>query len=304
LTALPYSDKPLSPIRVWWLAIRPKTLPAAIAPVILAIAAASTEGAFRLDVSLEILVGALLLQIASNLANDVFDFEKGADTKARLGPLRVTQAGLLSPAAMKRALIVVLLLAVGIGAPLVTVGGWPVVVIGVFAMLSAVAYTAGPYPLGYHGLGDVFAFAFFGPIAVGGTMWLEGAPLGPKFLLLGSAVGVLTTNILVVNNLRDVAQDRVANKRTLVVRLGTKAGRAQYRGLMVLAYGMVVLGVVTEVLPTLALLVFGAAPVAAWLCIKLGRSEGQKMNVLLARTAQHLLLFAVLLSLGLLVTLW
>jgi 1,4-dihydroxy-2-naphthoate polyprenyltransferase len=270
-----------------------------VAPVLVGVATARSDSAFRWDVSLGAMAGAILLQIASNLANDVFDYEKGADTEQRLGPTRAAQSGLLSSRAIKRALFGVLLMAMGVGTWLGSVGGWPVIAVGSAAILSAIAYTGGPFPLGYHGLGDIFVFAFFGPVAVGTTAWLEGAPLGPKVLLLGCVMGVLCVNILVVNNLRDVQQDRTAGKRTLVVRFGTRAGQIQYAGLMFLAYGLVATGVATGSLPLACSLVLAAVPVSVRLSERVGRETGRAMNELLARTAQHLLLFAVLLSLGL-----
>lgn len=283
----------------FFLAIRPRTLPAALSPVLVAVAAADGLGHFRADVALGAPTVALLLQIASNLANDLFDFLKGADRGGRLGPLRTAEAGLLTTRALGIAVAVCLGLALLIGTYFVTIGGWSVVVLGVLAMLSAVAYTGGPFPLAYHGLGDLFAFAFFGPIAVMLTMHLMGAPLEAAAWLLGSAIGLLTTNILVVNNLRDVDQDRRAEKRTLVVRFGRNFGLLQYRGSLAGAYGLVVGGTVVGELPLACLLALLALPFGLTLERKLTRSEGVAMNALLAATARHLLGFALLLAVGL-----
>src|SRR6185503_15872793 len=153
--------------------------------------------------ALAALAGALLIQIATNLANDYFDFVKGADTSARVGPVRVTQAGLLSPDAVKRGMIVALVAALLVGIYLVSVGGWPIVVIGLASLACAVGYTAGPFPLAYLGLGDLFVFVFFGLVAVSGTYYVQALDFSAESFLAGAAVGALSTAILVVNNLRD-----------------------------------------------------------------------------------------------------
>ncbi len=282
----------------YWLAIRPRTLPAALAPILVAVAAAGHVGHFRADVAIGATSVALLLQIASNLANDLFDFQQGADRKDRVGPLRTAEAGLLTPRELGLAVVVCLCAALVIGALFVAIGGWPVIVLGLLAMLSAVAYTGGPFPLAYHGLGDLFAFIFFGPVAVMLTMHLMGAPLGASAWMLGTMVGLLTTNILVVNNLRDAEQDRRVQKRTLVVRFGRSFGLTQYRASLATAYILLIIGVVTQLLPTPSLLALLGLPLGLALERRITQSEGSAMNALLAATARHLFGFALLTAIG------
>ncbi|TVP55468.1 MAG: 1,4-dihydroxy-2-naphthoate polyprenyltransferase [Gemmatimonadales bacterium] len=219
-------------VRAWLLAIRPRTLPAAVAPVVVGTGMASARGVADPWPAIAALVGALLLQIATNLANDYFDFVKGSDTEERIGPVRVVQAGILSPAAVRRATALTLALAATVGAYLVWVGGIPILVIGLAALLCAVAYTGGPFPLAYHGLGDLFVFVFFGPVAVAGTYWVQARSFDPDLLLAGAGIGALITAILVVNNLRDRKTDAETGKRTLAVRLGDTGSQVQYVGLV------------------------------------------------------------------------
>lgn len=173
------------------------------------------------------LAGAVLIQIATNFINDAIDFEKGADTGERLGPLRVTQAGLLSASAVMRGAVVCLVGAALCGIPLILRGGWPLLAIGLASMAMAYAYTGGPYPLAYHGLGELFVIVFFGLIAVGGTYYVLTLRLTPAALLAGLAAGCLATVLLVINNLRDVESDRRAAKKTLAVRFGERFARLE-----------------------------------------------------------------------------
>ncbi|TVP42545.1 MAG: 1,4-dihydroxy-2-naphthoate polyprenyltransferase [Gemmatimonadales bacterium] len=226
----------------WLQAIRPRTLPAAIAPVVVGAAMAGRWEVFSLGPAAAALVCALLIQVATNLANDYFDFLKGGDTEHRVGPTRVVQAGLLSPTAVWRATVLVLVAATGVGIYLVWMGGWPILVVGLLALVCAVAYTGGPFPLAYHGLGDVFAFVFFGPVAVAGTVWVQGRFFHPEFLLAGAGVGALVTAILVVNNLRDRTTDAQAGKRTTAVRFGLRGTRAFYLALLLVAAAVPPLG--------------------------------------------------------------
>jgi len=287
--------------RAWMLASRPATLPAAAVPVLVGTAAALGEGArFHPLVFTATLLAALLIQIGTNFANDYSDFHRGADHEGRLGPVRVTQSGLLSHAAVRRGIVVAFGLAVGLGAYLVWVGGWPIVLIGVLSILSGLAYTGGPWPFGYHGLGDVFVFVFFGLVAVTGTAYLQTGTWSPLALAAAVPVGLLVTNILVVNNLRDLPTDRDAGKRTLAVRLGERGTRAQYALLTALAYlvpAAMALGAPARrwlLLPWLTL-PLGAALVRQ----VLGGLSGRALNPMLKRTGQLLLLFGVLLAAGL-----
>lgn len=287
----------------WILASRPKTLPAAVVPVVLGMALATHDGGFALLPALICLAFALLIQIGTNFANDYFDFVKGADNETRVGPTRAVASGLVAPVTMKRATHGVFALAFVIGCALIPYGGWGLALIGVLSILCGYAYTGGPYPLGYNGLGDIFVFIFFGLIATGCTYYVQAGVWTWDAALLGCIPGALSTNILVVNNLRDVETDRVAGKRTLAVRLGIFWGEVQYVALWALA--LVMSAVLAFRLASLWLL----APwlLTAWavqLTIFLHRSHGrsaQRWGRLLASTAKFLLLFGILQGVGLLV---
>ncbi|MBM3872767.1 MAG: 1,4-dihydroxy-2-naphthoate polyprenyltransferase [Verrucomicrobia bacterium] len=219
---------PAGSLRTWLAATRPKTLPAAVAPVLVGTAFAWHEGRWVPAAALACLAFALLVQIATNFANDYYDFVKGADTADRVGPRRAVASGLIMPAVMRRAMIVTFVAAFLAGLALLPYGGWPLLVIGIASILSGIAYTGGPYPLGYHGLGDLFVFLFFGLVAVGATYFVQAGLPGWKVWVAGAAVGLLAANILVTNNLRDAETDARAGKRTTVVRFGRGFGRAQF----------------------------------------------------------------------------
>jgi 1,4-dihydroxy-2-naphthoate octaprenyltransferase len=204
----------------WILAARPKTLGAAIAPVLVGSALAFYEGAFLWPAALLCLLFALLIQVATNFANDYYDARKGADTPERIGPTRAVAAGLISPVAMKRATFAVLALAFLVGLGLVPYGGWWLVGVGVASIVCALAYTAGPLPLAYVGLGDLFVLVFFGLVAVGFTYYVQAGSFTVDAWLAGAGCGLLATNILVVNNVRDRISDARAGKKTLAVRFG------------------------------------------------------------------------------------
>jgi 1,4-dihydroxy-2-naphthoate octaprenyltransferase len=215
---------------LWIQATRPKTLPAALTPVAMGIVIAWREGAFAALPAAAALVGALLIQVATNFANDYFDGVKGTDTEDRLGPQRLVQAGLISPTAMKRAFILTFGLAALVGAYLVWHAGWPIVVIGLASILFGVLYTGGPRPLGYMGLGDLLVLVFFGPVATAGTHFVQALSWSPTAIVAGLAPGLLGVALLAVNNLRDVDGDREAGKRTLAVRFGTTFAKAEFVG--------------------------------------------------------------------------
>ncbi len=283
---------------VWWMAIRPKTLPAAASGVAVGSALAWSDGGFMLGAALAALAIALLLQIASNLANDVYDDEKGADTADRLGPVRVTQAGLLSRSQVKSGVKGVLLLALLIGFYLTWVRGPWVLAIGAAAIVSAIAYTGGPYPLGYHGLGEVFVFLFFGVAAVVGTYWLQTGETSLAAWIMSVPIGLLITGILVVNNLRDIVQDKAAGKRTVAVRIGAEATKLEYVACVVLAYVVVVAAVIARVLPPHALLVMLSAPLALIAAQIVYSQTGTALNGALARTGRLALVFGLLFAAG------
>ena len=278
--------------------MRPKTLPAAATGVIVGSALAWRDGGFSFGPALAALAVALLLQIASNLANDVYDHERGADTTDRLGPVRVTQAGLLSRDQVKRGLKVALALALAIGIYLTFVRGVMVPVIGVAAIVAAVAYTGGPYPLGYHGLGELFVFLFFGLTAVVGTYWLQTATTSGLAWLMGTAVGAVITAIIVVNNLRDIEEDRVVDKRTIAVRIGVRATRFEYLALMALPYALLTIIVIVHALPLVALLTWLSLPLALRATRRVFAQTGRQLNAALAETGQTALVYGVLFAVG------
>lgn len=212
----------------WLLAARPKTLSAAVVPVLMGtVLAAHEPPAITWWVFACALAGALLIQIATNFINDALDFKKGADTGERLGPIRVTAAGLLSAESVMRGAWICLVLAALCGIPLLYRGGWPMLAVGLASIAAAYAYTGGPYPLAYHGLGELFVILFFGLVATAGTFYAHSLQLTPSALLAGFAAGSLAVVLLVINNLRDVDSDRRSNKRTLAVRFGERFARAE-----------------------------------------------------------------------------
>lgn len=290
----------VSPLGAWRLAVRPKTLPAALAPVLVGIALALSDKVFALLPALAAMGGALLLQIGVNLANDYFDFKKGIDSVDRLGPIRVTQTGLISPKQVMVGIVVTFGCSLLVGFYLVVVGGWPILFAGTASILSALAYSGGPCPLASLGLGDLFVFVFFGLVAVCGTYYVQALTL--TWLVIGAAVpvGFLITAILVVNNLRDIEGDAKAGKRTLAVRLGVKGSRMEYVLLLVAAYAVPVIlwlmGTcsITVLLPLLSL------PLAIPLGHLVGTRSGSVLNKALASTARLALLYSILFGVGLL----
>lgn len=289
-----------SALGVWWLAARPKTLLAAATPVWVGSACAAAAGSFRWLPALAALVGAMLLQVAANFANDVFDYEKGADTEARLGPTRAVAAGWLSPAAMRRGLAVVIGLTLLVGAYLVSVAGPVLLLVGVLSIVSAVAYTGGPYPLGYHGLGDVFVLAFFGVVAVAGTVFVQAGHVPAMAWLAAIPVGCLATNILVVNNVRDVETDIAAGKRTLPARFGRRFGVVEYWLLLAASYGVPFLPPLARVSLGAGLLPCLTLPLAVHLGARVARDRGAALNAILARTALLLFVFGLLFGVSIL----
>lgn len=285
----------------WLLAIRPRTLSAALSPVLVGSAVAARAGGFRLGPAAAALTGALLLQIAANLANDVDDFERGADTAARQGPPRVTQSGLLSAGRVRAAEWLAFGLAALVGLYLIAVAGWPIAALGAAAIAAAWAYTGGPWPLGYHGLGDLCVFLFFGVVAVAGTTYVQTGALHSLALVAAVPVGALITAILVVNNTRDAETDRVAGKRTLAVHFGAAAGRVEYALLLGLAYLVPLLLWARAGMSPWVLLPLATLPLAARRVAEMGRAAaGPAFNALLVNTAQLQLLFGVLFAAGLL----
>jgi 1,4-dihydroxy-2-naphthoate octaprenyltransferase len=262
-------------------------------------AALDEKAHFRGLVFAMTLLCAVLIQIGTNFANDYSDFVRGADNEGRLGPVRVTQSGLIDQANLKKGIFAAFGLAAAIGIYLAWIGGWPIVVIGILSILSGLAYTGGPFPLGYHGLGDIFVFMFFGVIAVTGSAYLQSGHWSMFALLLSIPIGLLVTNILVVNNLRDLPTDLAAGKRTLATRIGARATRIQYALFTVIAFAVPLYIGITDpsrrlVLLPLATLILALRRVAT---VMRGTS-GKDLNPILARTGRLLLAYGGLLAIG------
>lgn len=287
-----------SPLAAWALATRPKTLVAGFIPVAVGSAVALQQGRFTLGPALGALVGALLIQIGTNLFNDAYDFKRGADTGERLGPPRATQQGWLSPKAVMRGAIACFALAFLVGLYLVSVAGWPLLVVGVISLIAGYAYTGGPFPLAYHGLGDVFVLVFFGLVAVSGTTFVLTQTVPLLAVLAGVPIGALGVALLAVNNVRDAKTDAAANKRTLVVRLGVGFGRAEYVAMLVIAavvpIGLSAAGLASRwVLAAVPALLFAIPPLRI-----LMREAGPALNQALAGTARLQLIYGLLFAVG------
>ncbi len=288
-------DRP-GKLAAWFEAVRPKTLWAGVTPVLVGTACAASVGDPRPGPALAALGTALGLQIGTNLSNDVLDFDRGADTEKRVGPRRAVQSGLLDRGEVWGGAWCAFGAALLCGLYLASVVGWPVLAVGAVAMASGLLYTAGPWPLAYVGLGDLFVLLFFGFAAVVGTTWVQALSAPPSAWWAGLAVGSLSVAILVTNNLRDEETDAAAGKRTLIVRFGRRFGRIEYAAFLGVAF--------LAVLPTIAVL--GPWPLLSWLALPFAlpvlrsvwRGEGAALNRSLARTARLLLLFGALLSVG------
>ena len=285
-------------IGAFLLAARPRTLTASVSPVLVGSAIAWGDDVFALIPCLAALLGALWIQIGTNIANDLYDHLRGTDTSARLGPLRAAQSGLLTPDQLRWAMGASFLLAALFGVYLIARAGWPIAIAGALAIASGIAYTAGPRPLGYVGMGDLFVFIFFGPVAVCGTYYVQARGLGLEALLASLPIGLLTTAILVVNDVRDIESDTRAGKRTLPVRFGRNFGLVEYAILIVVSYLWLFF---------MAYLAGDGWLVLPWASFPLAlvlikdffhTAPGPELNRLLARTGQLLLLYSVLLGLG------
>ena len=286
-------------LQVWLEAARPRTLPAAVAPVLVGSALAWRDGAFQPGAAGLCLGFALLVQIGTNFANDYYDFVRGADAPGRVGPRRAVAAGLVSPGTMRFAMVVTFAAAFALGLGLIAWGGPWLLVVGILSILSGIAYTGGPYPLAYHGWGDVFVFIFFGLVAVGGTYFTQAARLGTDALLAGVPVGLLAANILVVNNYRDADTDARAAKRTLVVRLGRPFARTQF-GVSLLAAFLLPFLFLTRGSGPAVLLPCLLAPWAWRQTVRLRQSQSPaELIALLGDTGRLLAAYAVLFASGL-----
>jgi 1,4-dihydroxy-2-naphthoate polyprenyltransferase len=288
--------QPPGRLRAWVLAARPATLWAGATPVLLGTSLAVADGHFALGPAVAALIGALLIQVGTNLVNDWADFRRGADGADRLGPARAVAQGWLTARQVAVGAAVSLTLAAAVGVYLVGVGGWPILALGLASLVCAVAYTAGPFPLGYHGLGDLFVLLFFGLGAVGGTYFVQAGALNAEVVAAGTALGLLATAILVVNNLRDRAGDARAGKRTLAVRFGARFTRLEYVlcvvGAYALAAGLAASGRWGWALTALSL------PLAVAATRGVLRTDGAALNPLLGATARLELVFGLLAAVG------
>jgi 1,4-dihydroxy-2-naphthoate polyprenyltransferase len=286
-------------VRIWVMAARLRTLPAAIAPVLVGTALAGTEDRFRVGAFIAALLGAIFIQVGTNLSNDYSDARRGADTEDRLGPVRVTAGGLVPPRQVLMATYITFGLAVLCGAYLVYVAGPLLLAIGAASILAGILYTGGPRPYGYEGLGEVFVFLFFGIVAVTGSYFVQQEKLEWEAFALAVPVGLLAAAILVVNNVRDIDTDRRAGKRTLAVRLGRPRTRTLYSAMLLVAD--VALIPVAFALSPWVLLPVLTIPLAARLARTVrAHVDGPTLNAALARTGMLQLAFCVLLSAGIL----
>lgn len=288
-----------SAVRIWVMAARPKTLPVGLAPVLVGTALAATDDVFHPLRFVAALVGALLIQVGANLSNDYSDARRGADAEDRLGPVRVTAGGLVPPRQVLVATYVTFALAVLCGVYLIAVAGWELLLVGAASIVAGVLYTGGPRPYGYEGLGELFVFLFFGVVAVAGSYFVQTEALIWAAFALAVPVGMLAAAVLVVNNVRDIDSDRRAGKRTLAVRLGAGAARAEYALLLAAAYAVPITVVARGLASTWALLPLASLPLAVAFTRAVWRAEGAALNPYLERTAQLLLVHGVLLAVGL-----
>lgn len=293
----------LSGLRIWIAAARVRTLPAAVAPVLVGTALAGYAGTFHALRFVAALVGAIFIQVGTNLSNDYSDARRGADTEDRLGPVRVTAGGLVPPSRVLAATYISFGVAVGAGAYLIVVAGWQLLLVGAASILAGVLYTGGPRPYGYEGLGEVFVFLFFGVVAVAGSFFVQVRHLDWEAFALAAPVGLLAAAILVVNNVRDIDTDRRAGKRTLAVRLGRSRTRGLFATVVYLAYPLAPLTWWLGPLGAWLLLPWLTAPLAVTLVRRVrNHTDGPSLNQALAGMGQLQLAFCVLLSIGLLLS--
>jgi 1,4-dihydroxy-2-naphthoate octaprenyltransferase len=293
----------LTTLRLWILAARPRTLPAAVAPVLVGTALAAAEDEFRPLAFACALIGSVFIQIGTNLSNDYSDARRGADTEDRLGPVRVTAGGLIPPRRVLVGTYVAFGVAVAAGIYLAAVAGWELLAVGAASILAGVLYTGGPRPYGYEGLGELFVFLFFGVVAVVGSYFVQTEDLRWEAFALSVPVGLLAAAILVVNNIRDVDTDRRAGKRTLAVRLGRERARSLWLAMTVLALAAPLLIAAAGGLSWWLALTLLAWPLAPPLWAKVReRTDGPSLNAALAETGRLLAVFSVLLATGVLLS--
>ncbi len=287
-------------VAAWRAAARPPTLSAAVAPVLVGSGVAIADDVFDVGPAAGALFGAIFLQIGANFANDVFDFHKGADTSERLGPPRAVQQGLLTPREMLVGMWIAFAAAMVCGIYLVAIAGWSIVAVGLSSIVAAIIYTGGPWPIGYHALGDVFTFVFFGVVAVTGTYYVQADSLSGLAWGASVPLGCTVTAILVVNNLRDIDTDRAARKTTLAVVVGRVATRLWYAMLIVVAFTVAVGTWLLGSADPWVLLVFASVPVAIpTLRAMVLDVRGRPLNRFLGLTARFHLAFGFTFAVGL-----
>ena len=284
---------------VWLQAARVKTLSASFCPVIIGVALAANKGPIDIGVFICTLIAALMIQVGTNLANDYYDYKNGVDNENRLGPDRVTQKGLLKPVEVKNGMICSFIIALVLGVYLSFIGGWPIVLVGILSIISGVLYTGGSKPYGYMGLGDVFVFIFFGLIAVPGTYYLQTNLVSIPSILCGFACGALSTALIVVNNLRDIENDRQSGKITLAVKLGPMVACWEYVLMNAVAYIVIFMLILFFDFGMGPYLVLFLLPLAYNLSRKIFSKRGSDLNQFIGLTARHSILYSVLLSLAL-----
>ena len=293
--------KNISKIKLWVIASRPKTLPAAVAPVLVGSAVAIHDNVFKPIPAFLALVVSLLIQIGTNFVNDYGDFKKGADSKDRVGPERFLTLGIITPTQMKKAIYITFTLAFASGLYLVYLGGLPALLIGVLSIIAGISYTAGPFPLAYNGLGDFFVFVFFGLVATAGTYYVQAISVSPLVIWVAVPIGSLITNILVVNNYRDADEDKLVNKKTLAVIFGKRFSLFQYIISIVISY-IVLFQLYFQYEFTIAIfLPVLLIPLAIKLIKEMITTEGKQLNLTLAKTAMFSVLFSLLFSIGLVI---
>jgi 1,4-dihydroxy-2-naphthoate polyprenyltransferase len=288
------------PLRIWVMAARPRTLPAAISPVLVGTALAGSEGTFRALAFVAALVGSIFIQIGTNLSNDYSDARRGADTEDRLGPVRVTAGGLVPPRKVLRATWLAFGIAVAAGIYLTVIAGWQLLLVGGASILAGVLYTGGPRPYGYEGLGELFVFTFFGLVAVVGSYYVQVEELRGFAFVIAVPVGLLAASILMVNNIRDIETDRRAGKRTLAVRIGRRRARRLYAAAVYGSFLWTAIAAIPAGKPAIELMWLAALLSPSLVRTVANRTDGPSLNRALAGTGRLLAAFSVLVSIGLL----
>jgi 1,4-dihydroxy-2-naphthoate polyprenyltransferase len=293
--------KHYSKIQSWFLAARPKTLLAAVVPVMVGSSLAIYSGFFFLPYSIVALLCSILIQIGTNYTNDLYDYLKGSDTKERKGPIRVLSAGLISVQEMKRGIFIVFLITFLLGLYLVYSAGWVILIIGLISIVAGLAYTAGPFPLAYNGLGDVFVFLFFGIVGTMGTFYLHHQQFTLLSFIISLPVGALITNILIVNNYRDIDEDRAAGKKTLAVILGNTFSKIEFIVLLIISFLVPLSLFFTYDFSYWIFLPYLTIPIAIILIKMLNEYRGKELNKTLELTAKFSALYGLLFSIGIII---